>query len=201
MIYVLSNNSLVYQNGDIYRGEKRVFEPHGDGRMEYYNGNIYEGNFKFGKPDGFGKLTNLDGSEYIGYFSDGDRHGIGTFRNENIIRKGRWCRNKKHGDFILSCIKEKKTRNELWKYDNLIRFKYIDWKEPSMLETYKNNPHKKPLEAKYDSEACSICYTNKINSAMNGCGHVGFCYDCIKKLDTCPMCRRKGSALKLYSIK
>jgi hypothetical protein len=39
-------------------------------------------------------------------------------------------------------------------------------------------------------DECIICFENKIiNIPISVCGHVGFCYECYKKLDECPYCR------------
>ena len=148
-----------------------------------------EGNFKYGKPDGFGKLKYDNGGIYFGFFSDGSRHGIGTFNYKKIVRKGEWCRDQKHGRFIQSNKKNKKSRIEYWRYDKLQHCKMIKWNHPSNLKTTKTV-----------TNVCFICCTHESNSTMNQCGHTGFCYNCIAELDNCPICRKKGNALKLFSI-
>jgi Zinc finger, C3HC4 type (RING finger) len=46
---------------------------------------------------------------------------------------------------------------------------------------------------------CSICCQDSPDSALGSyfCGHV-FCQECLSKVTSCPMCRAKGSVIKLF---
>ncbi len=112
--------TLSYANGDIYTGEWKNDEIHGQGKFEYhassdiYEGNIeggkksgfgkytykslqepntvYEGNYENDLPNGQGKLTFYDGSVYEGSFVDGTRQGQGkhTFANGDVYEGEFW---------------------------------------------------------------------------------------------------------------
>jgi len=47
--------------------------------------------------------------------------------------------------------------------------------------------------------ACKICYATEANGAFIPCGHNFTCYNCAKKCDECPMCRRiVMDVIKIY---
>lgn len=37
---------------------------------------------------------------------------------------------------------------------------------------------------------CVICQENERKCLLNDCGHYGFCFSCVKKLKSCPTCRK-----------
>ncbi len=44
---------------------------------------------------------------------------------------------------------------------------------------------------------CVICLESSCDATML-CGHAQFCYTCLSKVHTCPICREAGTAIKLY---
>jgi hypothetical protein len=60
-------------------------------------------------------------------------------------------------------------------------------------------------EKKADSDDCSICFKNPVNSALVPCGHMGTCIDCAqfiqKKQFPCPYCRNPVQmVVKLFRV-
>lgn len=45
---------IVYENGDVYKGEIHKYKKHGTGELKLKNGNRYVGNFEEGEITGFG---------------------------------------------------------------------------------------------------------------------------------------------------
>ena len=50
-----------------------------------------------------------------------------------------------------------------------------------------------------DTKLCRICYGNEANAAFYDCGHVLACVDCARRVEDCPMCRRRvRDVVKLF---
>ncbi len=119
--------TLTYANGDVYTGEWKNDEIHGQGRFEYYSSTdvyegyieggkksgfgkytyksltqspntIYEGNYQNDLPNGQGKLTFYDGSVYEGNFTNGTRQGQGKHTFANgDVYEGEILNGRAHG--------------------------------------------------------------------------------------------------------
>lgn len=64
-----------------------------------------------------------------------------------------------------------------------------------------NKNVKNKITTNEDIKMCQICDDGEINHAIQPCGHVGACVNCIMKKDTCPFCRQKiTNVLKLYFV-
>jgi len=45
---------------------------------------------------------------------------------------------------------------------------------------------------------CKICLSKEINTLFKACNHLISCEECAKKLDSCPICRKKTISVKVY---
>ena len=58
-------------DGDVFEGEYRDNQPHGDGTKLWITGAKYTGGWKRGKEHGFGRWESAEGDVYEGGFRDG----------------------------------------------------------------------------------------------------------------------------------
>ena len=77
--------------GDIYIGEFKNDQKHGQGTYYYFadnshKGDVYKGSYNYGKVTGKGVNIFANGEIYIGEFKDGDYHGQGTFIWKNGMK-------------------------------------------------------------------------------------------------------------------
>mgnify|MGYP001574684505 CR=1 FL=1 len=188
------NGLVILSNNYTYEGTIRYNEPHGYGTFTYINGHKYVGHCALGRPDGFGIYYYNNSTKYIGYFSLGKFNGIGTYENKNIISKGHWRSDKKHGNFLKTDKFECNTVRQLWIKDCLKIEESIQYIQPDSLQTSKNNPFKKQkshqITYKTTDKKCIACNLLPMNSAVANCGHVCMCYECLNKCGgLCPICR------------
>lgn len=62
-----------------------------------------------------------------------------------------------------------------------------------------DNHNNKAIEN--DKLTCMICMDCQINTCIKKCGHSSFCYDCVRLIDQCPICRVnfcKSDLIKIY---
>lgn len=186
--------TLILSNNYTYEGDIQHQEPHGYGVFNYANGHRYVGYCLLGRPDGYGTYYFNDDTKYVGYFSYGKFHGIGTYESKNIICKGHWRNDHRHGYFLetkkIPCI----TTRQLWYKNKLSAEETIQYIQPSALQTTKENPVKKPkklqISYKANDKKCIACHKANQNATIVNCGHVCMCYDCLHKCgDKCPICR------------
>lgn len=53
-------------------------------------------------------------------------------------------------------------------------------------------------EAKAKALVCVVCFEKPRGALFRDCGHLSVCGSCAEKLDTCPMCMKKGPTIKAY---
>lgn len=180
---------------NVYQYEGTILNdlPHGIGIFKYNNGDTYTGECQFGKIDGFGIYLYADKKKYTGYFSYDKFNGIGTYEDGEIITKGSWRYNKKHGNFIITHIRTYKTIQQLWLRGILKTEKEINYIRPLSLITTKQNPakNKKTTQVlyRYTEHSCIGCSKLPKSACNINCGHVCMCYECLSKCETCPICR------------
>jgi hypothetical protein len=46
---------------------------------------------------------------------------------------------------------------------------------------------------------CSVCIQNESNTVYVECGHMVCCMSCATKLDKCPICRKQGHWIKVFT--
>jgi hypothetical protein len=49
-----------------------------------------------------------------------------------------------------------------------------------------------------DPRCCIVCLDQPRQTVFRKCGHMCLCAECAKKLKKCPICQRKGKAIKVY---
>ncbi|CAD0098095.1 unnamed protein product [Aureobasidium mustum] len=124
---------------------------------------------------GYGHLIYLNGDEYNGYFSKSQRSGQGKMRYANRdTYDGHWKDGQPDGHGVYT---QHRTGNV---YEG-------NWSEGKRSGTgvmyYKVSEE--------DTKLCRICYTNEANAAFYDCGHVLACIDCARRVEDCPICRRR----------
>ena len=186
--------TLILSNNYTYEGDIRHNEPHGYGRFIYANGHKYNGHCILGRPDGYGTYYFNDTTKYEGYFSCGVYHGIGTYENNEIICKGNWRNDLRHGYFLETNKITSTTKRQLWVKNKLKAQESIQYVQPAALRTTKDNPIKinKRLQISYKAidKKCIACNVAPMNAAIVNCGHVCMCYECLRKCsEKCPICR------------
>ena len=81
-------------DGNIYVGEWKDQNYHGQGTMTFFNGNQYTGEWKDSNFNGQGTFTFADGSQYEGEWKDDLRDGEGTYTYADGRQTvGRWKNN------------------------------------------------------------------------------------------------------------
>ncbi|KKY18596.1 putative math and uch domain containing protein [Diplodia seriata] len=151
--------------------------------MDYFSSEHYMGVLVRGRPHGTGRHLYFDGSEYIGSYRLGQRHGNGrlTYPNGDVY-EGEWADNlpEGRGSFI-----EAETGNSYlggWKAGKKFGEGVTHWKNAQEIE-----------------RLCRICWEESADAAFYDCGHVVACLNCARRVDNCPVCRRRVlSAMKLY---
>ena len=101
LVYDLTKNIMIGQNGEYYEGNWLNGNKNGNGIIFYSNNEIkYFGNFVNGKYEGNGKYKWKDGEYYIGNFVNGFRHGKGKqYYNDNKLKyDGNFVNGKYEGD-------------------------------------------------------------------------------------------------------
>ena len=78
---------------------------------------------------------------------------------------------------------------------NYYQLKNLEAKIMSILNNYKIIKNKKLKEKTkgnmYGKKYCVVCFENEINMLLKPCNHLCTCENCTKKIDSCPMCRKK----------
>jgi len=57
-------------------------------------------------------------------------------------------------------------------------------------------------ENKNDENLCKLCFENRIDCVLSGCGHHAFCFECMSHLKSneCPLCRKpRGDVIRVYT--
>lgn len=87
---------------DVYQGELKMGEPHGEGIKRYHNGDVYEGQFFNGRPHGEGVKRYSAGDVYTGGFKVGRLHDEGTMVYSTGEKyTGAWKQGRHHGHGII----------------------------------------------------------------------------------------------------
>ena len=105
----------VYDNGDVYVGERKDGKKHGRGTYKFKDGRKYEGEWKDDRKHGRGTFRYVDGGKYEGEWKDDRKHGRGTFRYMDGNKyEGEWKDDKKNGRGTQECPDGNKWDGE-WK--------------------------------------------------------------------------------------
>ena len=99
----IEQETITYENGDVYKGELKDDQPDGYGTMTYADGIVYEGEWKDGKRTGQGTQTMTNGDVYKGEFIDGNYNGQGTYTWANGNEyEGEWKNGKQTGQGTMT---------------------------------------------------------------------------------------------------
>lgn len=151
--------------------------------IDYLSQPFYEGQLKNLLHHGQGHLIYLNGDEYTGSFAHGHREGHGTMAYQNgDIYEGSWLQDCHDG---YGTYTEKQT-------GNVYKGAFKDGKKYGAGTTYWKTSEEQ-------SRLCRICFGGEANAAFYDCGHVVACADCARRVEDCPICRRRvRDVLKLY---
>jgi hypothetical protein len=157
----------------------------GNFTLDYFGSEYYSGELLHRIPHGAGKKIYHSGDAYTGTFQIAQRHGQGTmvFANGDEYT-GQWENNQQHGHGVFI---EKETGN---KYEG-------NWKN--------GKKHGKGVThwevAQNEERVCRICWEEAAESAFYDCGHVVACLACARRVESCPVCRRRVlGAVKLFYV-
>lgn len=157
----------------------------GNFTLDYFGSEYYSGELVHRIPHGAGKKIYHNGDIYTGTFQVAQRHGQGTmiFSNGDEYT-GLWENNQQHGQGVFV---EKETGN---KYEG-------NWKN--------GKKHGKGVThwevAQNEERVCRICWEEAAESAFYDCGHVVACLACARRVESCPVCRRRVlGAVKLFYV-
>jgi len=169
-----------------YCSDRRNFPHLCDGRftLDYFSGEYYEGEMRNRQFHGQGKRIYHDNSTYTGPFTLSTRHGEDgqmTYPNGDVYR-GAWRLNCPHGH---GTHVEASSGNEYeggWRAGKKFGEGVTRWRQAQEVE-----------------RLCRICWEEAADAAFYDCGHVVACLGCARRVDSCPVCRKRVlTALKLW---
>jgi hypothetical protein len=154
--------------------------------IDYLSQPFYQGQVNsLNQYHGYGHLIYLNGNEYFGNFSHSQRSQYGkmTYANGDTY-DGQWAMDQPHGHGTYTHQRTGNVYTGNWQ----------EGKKSGTGTTY----HKVSEE---DAKLCRICYTTEVNAAFYECGHVLACVECARRLEECPICKRRiRDVLKLYPL-
>ena len=146
----------------------------------YYKVNCKHNNFH-----GHGYRIFLSGAEYTGEYRLNVFHGLGRMVYANGDEyNGYWADGLRHGQGRFVEAATGNTYVGEWRKDRQFGEGVTTWKVADVSE-----------------RLCRICWDASADSAMYDCGHVVACLECAKRVENCPVCRRRViSAMKLFYV-
>jgi len=151
--------------------------------LDYFGSEHYVGPLFSHLAHGEGRKTHSNGDMYMGTFALGARHGKGrmVFCNGDTY-DGDWVEDAQEG-----------------------HGKYIEGDSGNVYEGgwLSNRKHGEGVthwkRAEESEKLCRVCYESAAEAAFYDCGHVVACLACARKVDVCPICRKRVvSAIKLF---
>jgi hypothetical protein len=86
-----SQQTITYNDGAKYVGERQDGKPNGFGTFVWASGAKYVGEWRAGKRTGDGTYIWPNGDKYVGQWLDNKRSGMGTMTSTNaVVRTGLW---------------------------------------------------------------------------------------------------------------
>ncbi|ORY17606.1 hypothetical protein BCR34DRAFT_22357 [Clohesyomyces aquaticus] len=153
--------------------------------LNYFSSQYYKGEMKNGHRHGQGIRIYHTGATYEGTFllSRRHSHGLYTFQNGDTY-EGEWFQDQQHGTGTFVEAATGNTYVGGWKNDKKFGEGVTHWKNAQETE-----------------RLCRICWEESADSAFYDCGHVVACLQCARRVDSCPVCRKRVlSAMKLYYV-
>ncbi|KAF2095200.1 DS-domain-containing protein [Rhizodiscina lignyota] len=172
-----------------FESHRRNF-PHlyqGTFTFDYFSSEYYSGDMLAGLAHGAGTKISFDGTQYTGEFVLDDRHGQGSLTYSNgDTYTGSFASNQRsgHGTFTEASTTNRYEGN--WKGDKKFGEGVTYW-----------------AQAQEAERICRICWDEGqlADAAFWDCGHVVACLGCAKRVDTCPVCRKRvGGAMRLFFV-
>jgi hypothetical protein len=154
--------------------------------IDYLSQPFYKGHVNsLSQYHGYGHLIYLNGNEYFGNFQQSQRSQYGKMSYANgDTYDGQWAMDlpQGHGTYTHH------------RTGNVYTGNWLEGKKSGTGTTY----HKVSEE---DAKLCRICYTKEVNAAFYDCGHLLACLDCARRMEECPICKRRiRDVLKLYPL-
>ncbi|KAF2718349.1 cysteine proteinase [Polychaeton citri CBS 116435] len=152
--------------------------------IDYFSREYFDGFYLNDKPHGEGHLISVQGDNYTGAFFNGQYHGKGKmiYAKDGRVYEGDWVDGKRHGQGVLT---EENRRYEGGWHEDQQKGKFVLTGEVTDDE----------------KSCCQICYMNPLNCALYDCGHVVACKDCARRIDDCPVCRKRVLArVELFGV-
>lgn len=153
--------------------------------IDHFSSQYYKGELKNGHRHGHGTRIYHSGDSYTGSFRLSQRHGHGlyTFQNGDTY-DGEWVDNQQHGTGTFVEASTGNTYVGGWKHDKKFGEGVTHWKNAQEME-----------------RLCRICWEEGAEAAFYDCGHVVACLGCARRVENCPVCRKRVlSAMKLYYV-
>ncbi|KAI4762165.1 hypothetical protein E4T52_05629 [Aureobasidium sp. EXF-3400] len=154
--------------------------------VDYLSQPFYQGHVNsLSQYHGYGHMIYLNGNEYFGNFRESQRSQYGkmTYANGDTY-DGQWAMDQPQGHGTYTYHRTGNVYTGNWQ----------DGKKSGIGTTY----HKVSDE---DAKLCRICYTQEVDAAFYECGHVLACVACARRMEECPICKRRiRDVLKLYPL-
>ncbi|KAF2488680.1 hypothetical protein BU16DRAFT_623407 [Lophium mytilinum] len=153
--------------------------------LNYFSAQMYKGDLVAGHKHGHGTRIYHTGAVYSGSFRLGLRHGHGLFTYQNgDTYDGDWVAGQQHGTGTFVEASSGNTYVGGWKNDKRFGEGVTHWKVAQETE-----------------RLCRICWEEGAEAAFYDCGHVVACLGCARRVDHCPVCRRRVlAAMKLFYV-
>ena len=179
-----------YSNFDDYLGQIMFHEttPQFAGGLVTLDGfaaPFQTGMSRNGSWHGRGHSVSLSGTQYTGEFQMNQRHGLGRMIYPNGDEyNGNWAKGMRDGQGRFVEAATGNTYVGGWRKDRQYGEGVTTWKAADVSE-----------------RLCRICWDASADTAMYDCGHVVACLECARRVETCPVCRKKVvSAMKLFYV-
>lgn len=171
--------TLDYYSGEYYSGCIRKGQRHGNGKAIYEKGDVYEGQFCLGQRHSPAQAV-IDTDPDTPFTST---TGKMTYQDKSVYT-GSWSHNQHHGHGSFTEHVTGNTYVGNWKEGKRYGEGVTHWKVAQEAE-----------------RGCRICWEEEAEAAFYDCGHVVACLGCARRVDNCPVCRRRVlSAVKLYYV-
>ncbi|OCK80825.1 hypothetical protein K432DRAFT_404386 [Lepidopterella palustris CBS 459.81] len=170
-----------------FRAHARNFPTITNGHFisNYFSAQYYKGEVHNGHKHGHGTRIYHTGATYTGSFQLSQRHGHGLFTYQNgDTYDGDWAAGLQHGTGTFVEASTGNTYVGGWKNDKKFGEGVTHWKVAQETE-----------------RMCRICWEEGAEAAFYDCGHVVACLGCARRVDVCPVCRKRVlAAMKLYYV-
>ncbi|TKA63691.1 hypothetical protein B0A49_09718 [Cryomyces minteri] len=153
--------------------------------LDYFSDEYYQGNLCKGGRHGHGTHIAFNNDSYTGSFVMNHRHGQGrmTLANGDVY-DGTWVNGLQHGHGTFTEAKTGNVYTGGWKEGKKHGEGVTQWKV-----------------AADQQKRCQMCYEGETEAAFYDCGHVCACLACARRVEQCPVCRKRVlAAVKLYFV-